>query len=169
LWLESLGEESRGGMRKRPSKPIMCAMMSVFVWTGLVGLFAPSGMADDTLASFKGGIGVIPVSSGVGTAATSEVVNRNIIRGVQPGVNVWTIADLTAEVRAGGHIEGNGRGLAVASGDTVGTALALTPTGGTAELDVFATLICENVAPFVERNTNPVPIAANGDFRIDDV
>jgi hypothetical protein len=88
LWLESLGEESRGGMGKRPSKLIMCAMMSVFVWTGLVGLFAPSGMADDTLASFKGGIGVIPVSSGVGTAGTSEVVNRNIIRGVQPGVNV---------------------------------------------------------------------------------
>src|SRR5258706_347718 len=31
------------------------------------------------------------------------------------------------------------------------------------------TLICENVAPFVERNTNPVPLAANGDFKIDDV
>jgi len=25
------------------------------------------------------------------------------------------------------------------------------------------------VAPFVERNTNPVPLAADGDFRIEDV
>jgi hypothetical protein len=45
----------------------------------------------------------------------------------------------------------------------------LTP-GGTTTLNVFATLICETAAPFfVERNTNPVPLAANGDFRIDDV
>jgi hypothetical protein len=34
----------------RPSKPIMCAMMTIFVWTWLVGLFAPSVMADDALA-----------------------------------------------------------------------------------------------------------------------
>jgi hypothetical protein len=58
-------------MRMRPSKLIMVAMMSVFVWVGLVGLFAPSVMADDTLARFEGGIGVIPVSSGVGIAATA--------------------------------------------------------------------------------------------------
>ena len=55
-----------------------------------------------------------------------------------------------------------------AGGDTVGTAVVLTPTGGTAGLNVFATLICETLAPFVERNTNPVPLAANGDFRIED-
>jgi hypothetical protein len=34
---------------------------------------------------------------------------------------------------------------------------------------VFATLICETVAPFVERNTGPVHLSAAGDFRIDDV
>jgi hypothetical protein len=56
-----------------------------------------------------------------------------------------------------------------ASGDAIGTALVLTPTGAAASITVFATLICENVAPFVERNTNPVPLAANGDFKIDDV
>jgi hypothetical protein len=33
---------------------------------------------------------------------------------------------------------------------------------------VFATLICESVAPFVEHNTAAVPLEANGDFRIDD-
>ena len=50
----------------------------------LVGMSPLSAMTDDTLVQFKGGIGVIPVSSGVGTAATAEVVNRNIVRGVQP-------------------------------------------------------------------------------------
>jgi hypothetical protein len=34
---------------------------------------------------------------------------------------------------------------------------------------VFATLICENVAPFVEHNSEPVPLAPNGNFAIDDV
>ena len=37
-----------------------------------------------TLVKFEGGIGVIPVASGVGQAPTAEVVNRNIVRGVQP-------------------------------------------------------------------------------------
>lgn len=36
---------------------------------------------------------------------------------------------------------------------------------------VFATLICEAAAPFTERSTNfaGVPLAPNGDFKIDDV
>jgi hypothetical protein len=36
---------------------------------------------------------------------------------------------------------------------------------------VFATLICEPAAPFVERSTTAagVPLEPNGDFRIDDV
>ena len=35
---------------------------------------------------------------------------------------------------------------------------------------MFATLICEATAPFTELNTTAtgVPLAANGDFRIDD-
>jgi hypothetical protein len=69
----------------RPSKPIMFAMMSIFVWTWLVGLFAPSVMTDDALARFEGGIGVIPVSSagGVQNADGSfPNVNRNVVRGV---------------------------------------------------------------------------------------
>ena len=145
-----------------PSKLIMCAMMSVFVWTGLVGLFAPSVMADDTLASFKGGIGVIPVSSGVGTAATAEVVNRNIVRGVQPAGQIWVIRKLDAEVKTNGDIEVEGEGLVLGGGNNVGRA-----TGQS----VFATLICEAVAPFNERSTNKdgVTLAVNGDFEIDDV
>jgi hypothetical protein len=125
--------------------------------------------ADDTLVKFDRGIGVDPVSNAPGMAATANVVTRNIVRGVQPA-QLWVIAELKAEVKDDGRITVDGRGLVFAAGDTIGTALVLTPTGGTAaSLNVFATLICENVAPFVERNTNPVPLAANGDFKIDDV
>ena len=88
---------------------------------------------------------------------------------MQPAAQLWVIADFKAEVKANGRITADGRGLVFAGGDTIGTALVLTPTGGTATLNVLATLICENVAPFVERNTNPVPLAANGNFNIDDV
>jgi hypothetical protein len=162
VYLESLGEESRGGMRMRPSKLIMCAMMSVFVWSGLVGLFAPSVMADDILASFKGGIGVIPVVAGEGEEATATVVDRNIVRGVQPGLNIWVIRKLKATVRTNGAIKVEGKGLLLGSSDDIGG------TGGDV---VFATLICEATAPFTERNSNlaGVPLAPNGDFRIDDV
>ena len=91
----------------------------------------------------------------------------NIVRGVSAPNQIWAIADFKATVMVDGHIKADGRGLVFAGGNTIGTALV----GGAASLKVFATLICENVAPFVERNTNlaGVPLAANGDFKIDDV
>jgi hypothetical protein len=137
-------------------------MMSVFVWSGLVGLFAPSVMADDILVSFKGGIGVIPVVAGEGEEATATVVDRNIVRGVQPGLNIWVIRKLKATVRTNGAIKVTGKGLLLGSSDDIGG------TGGDV---VFATLICEATAPFTERNSNlaGVPLAPNGDFRIADV
>jgi hypothetical protein len=146
----------------RPSKLFMVAALSIFMWTWLVGLFAPSVMADDTLARFKGGIGVIPVSSGVGTAATAEVVNRNIVRGVQPAGQIWVIRKLDATVTTNGDIEVEGEGLVLGGGNNVGRA-----TGQR----VFATLICEAAAPFTEHNSDlaGVPLDPNGDFRIDDV
>jgi hypothetical protein len=149
-------------MEMRPSKLIMFGIMSIFVWTGLVGLFGPSVMADDTLARFKGGIGVIPVSSGVGMAATAEVVNRNIVRGVQPAGQIWVIRKLEAKVTTNGDIEVEGEGLVLGGGNNVGRA-----TGQR----VFATLICEAAAPFTEHNSNleGVPLDSNGDFEIDDV
>ena len=118
--------------------------------------------ADDALVKFKGGIGVQPVSMGQGTAATATVVNRNIVRGVQPPGQPWVIQDLHAEVSRSGAISVDGRGLLFAGGNGVGT------TGG---LSVFATLICEATPPFVERSTNlaGVKVEPDGDFRIDDV
>ena len=73
------------------------------------------------------------------------------------------ISDFRADVKADGRIRVDGRGLLLGGGNTIGT-------NGNAS--VFATLICEAVAPFTQFSTNDVtgvPLAANGDFRIDDV
>ena len=131
-------------------------------WVLLFGIVTPlSAAADDSLVKFKGGIGVIPVSSGVGAAATAEVVNRNIVRGVQPPGQIWVIADLRADVKADGSIKVRGRGLLLGGGNNI---------GGNAGQSVRATLICEATAPFVLHDTDPVvALEPNGDFRIDDV
>jgi hypothetical protein len=134
-----------------------------------VGLFAlalvallPLPATADTLVRFEGGIGVIPVSSGVGAAATAEVVNRNIVRGVQPAGQIWVIDKLEAEVTTSGHIKVQGKGLILGGGNNAGRA-----TGQF----VFATLICEAATPFVEHNTNltGIQLAPDGDFEIDDM
>lgn len=130
-----------------------------------LGVIYPlSAAADDTIARFEGGIGVIPVSSGVApevSQLTSEVVNRNFVRGVQPAGQIWVIRKLDAAVGMNGKIEVKGKGLILGGGNNAGRA-----TGQR----VFATLICEAAAPFVERNSNlaGVPLTAEGDFEIDD-
>jgi hypothetical protein len=128
----------------------------------LLGLLPAAAVADGSFLRFDGGIGVIPVSSGVGQEATAEVVNRNIVRGVQPPGQIWVIADLDAKIADDGHIRVRGKGLLLGGGNNVGL-------NGNAS--VFATLICETAAPFVERSTDlaGVPLEADGDFRIDDV
>jgi hypothetical protein len=128
--------------------------------------FGPtSAAADDSLVKFEGGIGVHPVSNIAGTVnadGTFPNVTRNVVRGVNPAGQTWVIADLRANVKADGSIKVDGRGLLLAGGNGL---------GGTANASVFATLICEAAALFVERNTDAagVPLAPNGDFRIDDV
>ncbi|WP_044874243.1 hypothetical protein [Pseudomonas sp. LFM046] len=114
------------------------------------------------LVSFNGGIGVIPVSSGQGTENIATVVNRNLVRGVQPPGQIWVIDDLVAKVFADGQITVRGKGLVLGGGDNVGRA-----TGQS----VFATLFCGAVAPFTESSTNlaGVPLATDGDFTINDV
>jgi hypothetical protein len=127
----------------------------------IVGGFALPVFAG-TLAEFKGGIGVMPVSSGQGTAPTATTVNRNIVRGVQPAGQIWVIRKLEAEVKTNGSIEVKGKGLVLGGGNNIGRA-----TGQS----VFATLICGDQAPFTEHdsNTTGVPLDTNGDFTIDDV
>ena len=128
-----------------------------------LGFALPAAADDnDNLTRFRGGIGVIPVSSAPGPAPTAAVVNRNIVRGVQPAGQIWVIADLRAEVRADGSISVDGRGLLLGGGNNIGF---------NANARVFATLICEAAAPFTERNTSLAGVAleADGDFRINDV
>jgi hypothetical protein len=129
--------------------------------------FTPlSVWADDSLVRFEGGVGVHPVSNVSGTAnadGSFPNVTRNIVRGVSPAGQIWIIADLRAKVKADGSIRVDGRGLLLAGGNAIGT---------NANASVFATLICEAAAPFVERNTDAVvgvALEPNGDFRIDGI
>jgi hypothetical protein len=119
---------------------------------------------DYLLARFEGGIGVIPVASGTGAVnadGTLPNVKANVVRGVSPGAGPWRIADLRAEIDIYGRISVRGRGLLLASTNSIGQ---------NANQKVFATLICEATAPFVEHSTalTGVPLEADGDFRIDD-
>jgi hypothetical protein len=127
------------------------------------GVFAVSALAAGNLVQFDGGIGVIPVSAGVAIAGltTSTSVNRNFVRGISPPGQIWVIKDLRAEIKDDGQIRVHGKGLLLGGGNSI---------GGNAGASVFATLICEAVAPFVERSTAPAGVAldADGDFRIDD-
>jgi len=137
-------------------------LRKTFAFAACLAVALAAAASNDTLLKFKGGIGVIPVSSGVGVAATAEVVNRNVVRGVPPPGQIWVIRDLRAEVKFDGRISVRGKGLLLGGGNGI---------GGNANQSVFATLICEAAAPFTLRNTNTngVALEPNGDFRIDDV
>src|SRR5262245_58348545 len=92
----------------------------------LAGMGSAAVQTDSFRSRLKGGIGVIPVSSGVpdvGTATTALVapsVNRNIVRGVQPAGQIWVIDDLDAKVRANGRITVEGKGLILGGGNNAG-------------------------------------------------
>ena len=120
--------------------------------------------ARDFLARFDGGIGVAPVANVAGLVnadGTFPNVKLNVVRGVPPGAGPWRIADLKADIDTNGHVTVKGRGLLLASTNSIGQ---------NANQRVFATLICEAALPFVEHSTDHagVPLDANGDFRIDD-
>jgi hypothetical protein len=133
-----------------------------------LGIVAPvavsaheDGYDNGLLARFEGGIGVQPVTNVAGPVnqdGTFPNVRLNTVRGVSPGAP-WRIAELRADVRTDGRIRVRGRGLLLASGNNIGR-------NGNAS--VFATLICEAAAPFIEHSTLiSVPLEENGDFRID--
>jgi len=128
----------------------------------LLALLPVAAISDDSLVKFDGGIGVIPISNVVVNADGTITVARNIVRTVNSAGQIWVIADLQADVKTDGRIRVDGRGLLLGGGNGIGT---------NANARVFATLICEAAAPFTLRSTNlaGVPLAANGDFRIDDV
>jgi hypothetical protein len=133
------------------------------------GFFASSIVADDrrdhdTLVKFKGGIGVHPISNVTVVAGPplAVTVTQNIVRGVNPAGQLWVIDKLEARVKTNGEIKVKGKGLILAGGNSAGR---------TTGQSVFATLICEAAAPFIEHSTDPVgvPLSVEGDFEIDDV
>jgi hypothetical protein len=123
----------------------------------LAALVVSPGKADDSLLSFDGGIAVDPVS---GVAAGAPALN--VVRGVQPGGAPWRIARLTASIDVSGHITVRGRGLLLAGGNGIGTNGAQS---------VHAILFCGPAATATAHATPAagVALAANGDFRIDDM
>jgi hypothetical protein len=136
------------------------AAVLVLAMMGMAG--SVSAHESEFLARFDGGIGVIPVQNGAGPVnadGTFPNVKLNIVRGVNPGAGPWTIASLRADIDIYGRIKVRGRGLLLASSNSIGQ---------NANQSVFATLICEAALPFVEHNTTAVPLEPNGDFRIDD-
>lgn len=141
-------------------KLITGSLVAIALMAASVGI-----QARDILVQFDGGIGVISAQNGSGPAngdGTLPNVKLNIVRGVPPGGGPWVIKDLKAEVDTAGRITVRGRGLLLASGNSIGQ---------NGNQRVFATLICEGTAPFVERSTDfaGVPLEVNGDFRIDDL
>jgi RNA polymerase sigma-70 factor, ECF subfamily len=129
-----------------------------------VGMVAQVTAQERTpLVRFDGGIGVQPVSNVAGSAnadGTFPNVRQNVVRGVSPA-GPWRIASLKASIYTDGSITVRGRGFLLAAGNSIGQ---------NANQRVFATLICEATAPFVERSTSfaGIPLEPNGDFRIDD-
>jgi hypothetical protein len=139
-------------------------LMNTLVLLLVPGIVGPvSAHEPDTLASFEGAIGVIPASSGTGPVnadGTFPNVKANVVRGIAPGAGPWRIGALRADIDVDGRIRVRGRGLLLASGNSIGQ---------NANQRVFATLFCESTAPFVEHSTTfSVPLEPNGDFRIDD-
>jgi hypothetical protein len=141
-------------------KEILAAVLFGLLATATFVL--PATAADgDTLAKFKGGVGVIPISNVTGSAP-DLIVSSNVVRGVNPAGQIWVIDKLDARVRTNGDISVKGTGLVLGGGNNAGRA-----TGQR----VFATLICEATATATQHSTNlsGVPLTTEGEFTIKDV
>jgi hypothetical protein len=143
-------------------KALACTM-----FLGVV--FSLPAAADDMSLKFNRGIGVIPTSSVtcvpsappcvIGPNVT-VTVNPNVVRGQQPGGQIWVIDKLNAQVSANGNITVNGKGLVLGGGNGAGGV----PVG----LSVIATLSCLSTPPFGLSSTPPagVAVSPNGNFQI---
>jgi hypothetical protein len=114
----------------------------------VLGAMAQPALSQN-LVSFSGGIGDITT----GSADTS-------VLGIPAAGQIWVIRDLTAEVKVGGGIQLDGRGLLLGAGNGIGSS---------AGASVFATLFCANDGNLAHSsNAAGVQLQANGDFRIQD-
>ena len=133
-------------------------MKTLMLGLFLAALVVPTSRADDSLLRFDGGIAVDPVSG----IAANGTPTANTVRGVGPGGAPWRIANLSASIDVSGRISVRGRGLLLAGGNGIGTNGAQS---------VHAILFCGPAATATAHATPAagVALAANGDFRIDDV
>jgi hypothetical protein len=109
-------------------------------------MLAPlAASAAESVARFEDGIGSQPLRSGPAP---------NLAFGLSPGGLPWVISRLSADVRADGGIQVDGRGLLLAGGNGIGT------NGGQS---VLARLFCNGVA---SGDSELVALDERGDFRI---
>jgi hypothetical protein len=132
-----------------PMKRLLASLL-VFVMVAIAqSALAQNSALAPNLVRFNGGVGVIPTGS-----------TNTTVRGVAAAGQIWTIEDLKADVKQDGRIRLDGRGLLLASGNSVGS---------NANQSVFATLFCANDGNIAHSSTLAgVPLEVNGDFRIDD-
>jgi hypothetical protein len=124
-------------------KALACTM-----FLGVV--FSLPAAADEPSLTFKGGIGVIPVSSVTCVPSATPcvigpnvtvTVNQNVVRGQQPAGQIWVIDALDAHVSANGNITVQGKGLVLGGGNNAGGLPTPAP-------NVFATLSCSSSGTF---------------------
>jgi hypothetical protein len=128
-----------------------------------LGTSTPASAADNVLVRFQGGIGSTPVRGGTFTNKTPNTPLPNDVFTIPAGGRPWVISKLEAKVNINGDIEVDGKGLIVAGGNSVGRPGT---KAGVPITSVFASLFCNgNATPL---NTVAVPLAANGDFTIND-
>jgi hypothetical protein len=122
--------------------------ISMLIAVLFLGAMAQSALAQN-LVEFNGGIGDITTGS-----------TDTTVLGVAAAGQIWVIRDLQAEVKVGGRIQVDGRGLLLGAGNAIGS---------NAGASVFATLFCANDGN-VPHSTSAagVPLQVNGDFLIQD-
>jgi hypothetical protein len=128
-------------------------------------VFSLPAAADDSSLQFNHGIGVDPITCPAAPAvcAGAGTVVLNVVRGQQPGGQIWAINKLKAQVSANGSIQVSGKGLVLAGGNSAG--------GVPAGLKVFATLSCLSTGTFALSSTalTGVAVSPTGDFQINDM
>jgi len=154
--MKSLSASLFNTSTSNPKSPKRAITRRSFLGTSLavVGVvFVMVAIAQSALAQnlvrFSGGVGVIPTGS-----------LNTTVRTVAAAGQIWVIRDLAADVKQDGSIRLDGRGLLLASGNSVGS---------NANASVIATLFCANDGN-IQHSSNlaGVPLEVNGDFRIDD-
>jgi hypothetical protein len=128
-------------------KKTLCVLTVLLFLAGAVAV--PANAAN--IASFNGGVGVIPT----GSANTT-------VRTVPAAGQIWVIRKLAAAVADDGSIEVVGKGLLLGSGNGVGS--------NANNAHVFATLMCANDGNIQHNSSNMpgVQLAPNGDFEIEE-